>query len=269
MKPKAGLFEFGVLGLALFLILIASAELISGLYGWDALASDLTMDHFPAGPSAQHWMGTDDRGRDVLMRILFGARYSLGFALIVWFLSYSLGIFIGATMGYIGGVFDLLTQRFIEVFETIPFLYLAMLLLSGLGRSLEVLVFVNVLSGWMMISVFMRAQVMKEKQSLVVESIKALGASPLRILFCHVFPLSTLPVLVFSPLALASYMTTLVQLDFLGLGLQPPTPSWGELLNQALSHFPEAWWLLVFPLLALLGALLSFQAISAGLKGQS
>jgi microcin C transport system permease protein len=170
---------------------------------------------------------------------------------------------VGAIMGYLGGLIDLVTQRFIEVFETVPFLYLALLILSGLGRSFAVLVFVNVLSGWMMISVYMRGQVLKEKQGLIVESARALGASPKRIVFFHILPLSVLPVLVFSPLALASYLTTLVQLDFLGLGLQPPTPSWGELLAQALAHFPEAWWLLLFPLSALVGILLSFQAMAS------
>ncbi|NQZ00324.1 MAG: ABC transporter permease [Bdellovibrionales bacterium] len=264
-RSKFNLYS-GLVGVSLFFVLALSADLFSSVYGWGVFQSDLSLTSFPAPPSLAHWLGTDDRGRDVLVRLLFGLRYSLGFAIVVWGLSYSIGIFLGAIMGYLGGAIDLLGQRLIEIVETVPFLYLALLLLSGLGRSFWVLVLVNVLSGWMMISVYMRGQVLKEKAGLIAESAKALGASPARILFRHILPLSALPVFVFSPLALASYLITLVQLDFLGLGLQPPTPSWGELLGQAHTHFPEAWWLLVFPLLGLVGLLLSFQAISSGIK---
>jgi len=267
----------GVLGLTFFLILAVFASHFArpirdghSWVGWGPLETDLALSYFPAPPGeGGHVLGTDDRGRDVMARLIHGTRVSLGFSLSVWFLSYSFGILLGALMGYLGGVFDSLGQRLAEIFESIPYLFFVMFAISILGGSFYVLVIVNALFGWMMICLYIRGQVAIAAKASYVESVKALGASRQRVLFCHVLPNSIFPALIFSPLALASYVATLVQLDFLGMGLEPPTASWGELFAQANRHFPEAWWLLVFPGLCVLAVLVSFQLIGHGVQARS
>lgn len=267
------LIVIGALGLSLYLMLAISAPYLSysnrfgeSLIGWGPLETDLSLERFPSPPSASHWFGTDDRGRDVAARLVHGLRVSLGFAGLVWFLSYSIGILLGSLMGYFGSTTDLVGQKLVDVFESIPYLFFVMFAVSILGGSFPVLIFVNVLFGWMMICLYMRGQVMATSQSTFVESAKALGAGRLHLLFRHILPASVFPALIFSPLALASYVATLVQLDFLGLGVEPPQPSWGELLSQANRHFPDAWWLLFYPCGSILGLLVCFQLVGHGLQ---
>ena len=270
---KRLLLAIGAFGMVVFLLLAVLAPVLSfsntegsSWVGWGPMQTDLSQTSFPAPPSPEHLLGTDDRGRDVLARLIHGARVSIGFAFLVWFLSYGFGILLGALMGYLGGTIDLIGQRVVDIFESIPYLFFVMFAVSILGGSFFVLIAVNALFGWMMICLYVRGQVMANSKSTYVESIKALGASEFHVLFRHVLPASIFPALVFSPLALAAYVSTLVQLDFLGLGIEPPDPSWGELLSQANKHFPEAWWLLLYPGLAVLILLVCFQLISHGLQ---
>ncbi len=236
------------------------------LVKWNPLESNDTLSSYPAPPSKENWLGTDDRGRDVLSRLIYGFRYSLGFALAVWAFSFALGTFAGAVMGYWGGRIDLYGQRVVEIFDSLPYLLMLLTLIAFLGASLELLVGFSVLLGWMRISTYMRAEFLKLRKREFVEAAKAQGVGVWRILFRHILPNGLSPLVTFSPTEIAANIYTLAILDYLGMGLPPPTPSWGELLQQAQNYFTIAWWLAVFPSLAMIVSLTALTFVGEGVR---
>jgi microcin C transport system permease protein len=264
---------FGQEGLAVTdyrrLAMDSSAKIDSLLWApvrWDPFESNSEVERYPGPPSAQNWLGTDDRGRDVLARLLYGFRYSLGYAVGVWFISYLIGSLLGALMGFKGGWIDLLGQRVVEVFEVIPTLPLLLLLVTVFGASLSLLVVFSATFGWMMISIYMRGEVLRLRHREFVEAARSLGFSTSRIVGVHVLPNALGPILTFSPFAISGGIASLAVLDYLGFGLPPPTPSWGELLSQGQKNFQEAWWLAVFPSLALFFSVASLNLIGEGIR---
>jgi microcin C transport system permease protein len=219
---------------------------------WDAYESNKTVDEYPAPPSSDNWMGTDDRGRDVLARLLYGFRYSIGYAFGVWFLSYLIGAFLGALQGYMGGKVDMVGSRLVELIEMTPKLLLLITVISIFEPSMTLLVIFSVLFDWTGIYHHMRAQFLQLRKREYVEAARALGASHLRIVLKHIFPNALTPLVTFSPFAIAANISGLALLDYLGLGLRAPTPSWGELMGQAQRYFNLAEWLVWWPSLALL-----------------
>ncbi len=211
-------------------------------------------------------MGTDDSGRDVFSRILYGFRYSMVFALLVWLLSFAAGITIGGAMGYFGGRIDLFGQRVVEVLSTVPQFFLLIIIVSIFMPSMTLLVVLSSLFGWITISYYVRGEFLKNRKMDFVDAAKALGGSHARVIFKHILPNSMGPVLTFSPFVIASNVVALASLDYLGFGLPPPTPSWGELLNQAQKHFSIAWWLAVYPSLALFLTLVALSLVGDGIK---
>jgi microcin C transport system permease protein len=224
------------------------------------------VEQFPSPPSQDNWFGTDDRGRDVAARLIYGFRYSMGFAISVWILSYIIGIFAGAIMGYVGGKTDLIGQRVVEVFESMPVLLLLITLVSIFTAGISVLVIFTSIFGWMLISQYVRGEFLRLRRREFVEAAQAMGASNFRVIFKHILPNSLGPVLTFSPFTIASLISYLAILDYLGFGLQPPTPSWGELLQQAYSNFTIAWWLAVFPSMILFMTLVVLNLIGEGVR---
>lgn len=233
---------------------------------WDPFETNATVEDFPAPPSSLNKMGTDDRGRDVLTRLLYGFRYSFLFSILVWFGSYVLGIIAGAVMGFWGGRVDLVGQRVVEIFESMPGLLLLITLVSIFGASMTLLILFSSLFGWMMISLYVRAEFLKLRKREFVESARALGASRFKVIFKHILPNALGPVLTFSPFRIAVSIYSLAILDFLGFGLPPPTPSWGELLQQAYKNFSIAWWLAVYPSIALFITLVVLNLIGEGIR---
>lgn len=236
------------------------------LVRWDPYESNKAVEAYPGAPSRANWFGTDDRGRDVFARLLYGFRYSFIFAIGVWFLSFLIGIIFGAIMGYLGGAVDLVGQRFVEIFDAIPTLLLLITLMTIFGANLWLLVCFSAFFGWMMISIYMRAEFLKLRSREFVEAAKALGGSKWRIIFKHILPNAMGPVITFSPFAIAGGIASLAALDYLGFGLPPPTPSWGELLGQAQKSFTIAWWLAVYPSLALFSSLVVLNLIGEGIR---
>ncbi|MBC6415149.1 MAG: ABC transporter permease subunit [Bdellovibrionales bacterium] len=233
---------------------------------WSPLESNLNIKNFPSSPSKKNWLGTDDRGRDLLSRLLYGYRYSIGFALCVWILSYLIGCILGALMGYLGGLFDLTSQRIIEIIEALPSLIILITLSTVIGRSfIFMILFVSCFS-WVGISFYMRAEFLRLRKRAFVEASRALGRSHLNVMLKHIFPNALTPIITFSPFALAGLIGFLAILDYLGFGLMPPTPSWGELLNQAEKNLTIAWWLTVFPSLCLFSTLLTLTFIGNGMR---
>lgn len=236
------------------------------LVRWDPYTSNKEVDQYPAPPSATNLMGTDDRGRDVFTRLLYGFRYSIVFAVLVWFITFVVGALLGSVQGYMGGKVDLYMQRITEVLSTVPQLFLLIILIAVFQPSLTLLIVIYSLFGWIGISYYMRAEFLKNRKKEYVEAARSLGASHTRIFFKHILPNSLAPIITFSPFAIVANISALAALDYLGFGLTPPTPSWGELLAQAQNNFTIGWWLALFPSLALFSALTCFSLIGEGVR---
>jgi len=209
----------------------------------------------PHSPSAEHWMGTDNRGRDVFARLAYGFRISITFGLGVVCLSYLIGMTLGALFGYFGGRVDIYGQRFVEIWAGMPFLYTVIIISSILKPGLWILIPILALFSWVGISFYMRGEFYREKSKDYVAAAIAQGDSHRSILFRHILPNSLTPIISFAPFAIVGAISSLVALDFLGFGLQPPTPSWGELIGQGREDITEAH-LVVFPLGAVFSTLI-------------
>jgi microcin C transport system permease protein len=236
------------------------------LIKWDPYSRNDKVDILPGAPSSSNWLGTDESGRDVASRLLYGYRYSFGYAVIVWFLSSIVGMIAGAVMGYKGGRTDLVGQRVIEVIECLPYLMILIILVSIFKPTLPLLGVLTVFFSWVGISVYFRAEFLKLRRQDFVEAARALGASKARVIFRHILPNSLSPWITMSPFVIAQNVVGLAALDFLGFGVPAPTPSWGELLNEALKNFRIAWWLAVYPSLALFIALTLFNMVGESVR---
>ena len=233
---------------------------------WDPYQSNKEVEQYPAPPSSVNWMGTDDRGRDVFTRLLYGFRYSIAFAIFVWIITFIVGVLLGSLQGYMGGKMDLYMQRITEVLSTVPQLFLLIILIAVFQPSLALLIVIYSLFGWIPISYYMRAEFLKNRKKEYIEAARSIGAGHRRIFFKHILPNSLAPIITFSPFAIVANISALAALDYLGFGLTPPTPSWGELLAQAQNNFTIGWWLALFPSLALFSALTFFSLVGEGIR---
>lgn len=219
----------------------------------------------PHAPSAQHWLGTDNRARDVFARLAYGFRISLTFALGVVSLAYLIGMTLGATFGFFGGRVDIYGQRFVEIWAGMPFLYTVIIISSIVKPNMWILVLILALFTWVSISFYIRGEFYREKAKDYVAAAIAQGESNSSIMFRHILPNALTPIISFAPFALVAAIVALVSLDFLGFGLRAPTPSWGELVNQGRENITE-WHLVVFPLAALFGTLIMVVFIGEAIR---
>jgi microcin C transport system permease protein len=196
----------------------------------------------PATPSADNWLGTDDRGRDVAARLLYGFRISVLFALALTAIGVLLGVLTGALQGYFGGHTDLWFQRFIEIWGSMPELYLLIIFSAMFDPSVALLLILLSLFGWMGLSDYVRAEFLRNRQLDYVRAARALGLSNSQIIWRHILPNSLTPVVTFLPFRMSAAILALTSLDFLGLGVPPGTPSLGELLAQGKNNI-DAWWI--------------------------
>lgn len=222
------------------------------LVQWDPFESNKVAESYPSPPTQYNLMGTDDRGRDVLTRLLYGLRYSLVFAMGAWIFSYLIGVIIGSITGYFGGKVDLIGMRSVEIIQTMPTTLILITIISIFTPNLLVLVIFLSLFDWTKIALYMRAQFLQLRKREYVEAARAIGSSNSRIIFKHILPNAITPIVTFSPFDIAANISTLAFLDYLGLGLRAPTPSWGELLQQAQKYFTTAEWLVWYPSIALI-----------------
>jgi microcin C transport system permease protein len=220
---------------------------------------------FPFRPVQGHIMGIDGAGRDVFARILYGLRTSMTFGLLLVFASMALGIVAGALQGYYGGAVDITGQRLIEIWSALPFLYIMILLGSVYGRSFSLLLVCYGIFNWIGISYYMRAEFLRLRKQPFVEAAKCMGIASHKIIFKHILPNGLVPVVTFFPFSLVGAIGSLAALDYLGFGLPPPTPSWGELLYQA-QQFRWAWWLILYPSLALFVVMLLGVFVGEGIR---
>lgn len=219
----------------------------------------------PSPPTLQNLLGTDDRGRDILTRLIYGFRISFTFAIIITIISISIGTFIGALQGYFGGILDITVQRLVEIISALPFLYIVIILGSSLGNSLLMLIIVFSMFNWIGISYYVRAEFYRTKELAFVEAAKAIGLSSLKIMFRHILPNSLTPVITFLPFELIGAIFALSALDFLGFGLPAPTPSIGELLRQGMANI-YSYWLSIFPAAFLFLILLLIAFVGEGIR---
>ncbi len=235
-------------------------------YTWDPYEVDFSSaESFPLAPSSSHWLGTDDTGRDVFARMCYGFNVSISFALILTFFEYLVGASLGGLMGYFGGKLDLLSQRFIEIWSTIPFLYTVIIVSSILVPSFVILILLISLFGWISISYYMRGEFLREKGKDYVAAAIALGVKDRTIIFRHILPNSLTPVVAFLPFSIVGGITSLVSLDYLGFGLPAPTPSWGQMVEVGLREI-NSWWLVVTPLTAMFLTLLLVTFIGEAIR---
>ncbi|MBS0454957.1 MAG: ABC transporter permease [Proteobacteria bacterium] len=213
----------------------------------------------PARPTSENLFGTDDRGRDLLAQLIYGFRVSVLFALALTAIGVVLGIATGAVQGYFGGKTDLAFQRFIEIWGSMPELYLLIIFSAIFAPSVALLLVLLSLFGWMGLSDYVRAEFLRNRQMDYVRAARALGVGNLRIMRRHILPNSMTPVVTFLPFRMSAAILALTSLDFLGLGVPPGTPSLGELLNQGKANL-DAWWisLSTFGVLVLTLMLLTF-----------
>ena len=207
--------------------------------------NDLKINVYPPfAPSfkERHFLGTDNVGRDILARLVYGFRTAIVFSLVLLILNYTIGITLGCAMGYFGGKFDLFFQRIIEIWNNIPFLYVIMIIASVMIPSFMILLLIMAFFGWIGITWVMRTMTYKEKQKEYILAVRSLGASHARIIFRHIIPNTLSVIVTYAPFAVSGGIVALTSLDYLGFGFPAPTPSWGELLSQGWQNM-EAWWI--------------------------
>jgi len=217
-------------------------------------------------PSWTHPLGTDDLGRDVLVRMLYGARISLLVGFVAVGISCLIGIVFGALAGYYGGWIDSLIMRFVDIMLCFPTFFLILAVIAFLDPSIWNIMIVIGLTSWMGVARLIRAEFLSLRQRDFVLAAQALGASDARLIFRHILPNAMSPVLVSATLGVAGAILTESALSFLGIGVQPPTPSWGNMLIVGKQTLGSAWWLSVFPGLAILITVLGYNLLGEGIR---
>ncbi len=219
----------------------------------------------PAAPSVDNWLGTDDRGRDVLARLIYGFRLSILFGLALTIVGVTVGIITGALMGFFGGKFDLVTQRAIEIWSAMPELYLLIIFASIFTPSIWLLVVLLAAFSWMGLSDYVRAEFFRNRALEYVRAARALGLTNMQIMQRHILPNSLTPVITFLPFRMSAAILSLTSLDFLGLGVPPGTPSLGELLAQGKGNL-DAWWISLSTFVVLVSTLLLLTFMGEALR---
>jgi len=241
-------------------VLAASDALVSG----DPAAIDVSQSLLP--PSLKHPLGTDDLGRGVLLRLLYGARISLLVGFVAVGISCLIGIVLGALAGYYSGWIDTLIMRFVDIMLCFPTFFLILAVIAFLEPSIWNIMIVIGMTSWMGVARLIRAEFLSLRERDFVQAARALGASDLRLIFRHILPNALTPVLVSATLGIAGAILTESALSFLGIGVQPPTPSWGNMLIVGKQTLGSAWWLSVFPGLAILVTVLGYNLLGEGLR---
>jgi len=228
--------------------------------------SDIDRKHILEPPSKSHPLGTDDLGRDVLSRMIFGSRISLSVGFVAVGIATIIGMIVGAISGYYGRWADRVIMRFIDIMLSIPTFFLILAVIAFIGPGIWNIMIVIGLTSWMGVARLVRAEFLSLKEREFVLAARALGASDIRIIFRHIMVNSMSPVFVSAVLGVASAILVESALSFLGIGIQPPVPSWGNILTLGKDNIEIAWWLSVFPGIAILITVLSYNLVGEGLQ---
>ena len=228
--------------------------------------SHLDAWHVLLPPSARHWFGTDELGRDVFTRVIYGARVSLKVGFVAVGIAVLIGTAVGLVAGFYGGWLDSLLMRLVDIMLCFPTFFLILAVIAMLEPSIWYIMIIIGLTGWMGVARLVRAEVLTLREREFVLAARGLGASDLRIIVRHILPNALSPVLVAATLGVAGAILTESALSFLGIGVQPPTPSWGNILTAGKDYIEFAWWLSLFPGLAILITVLAYNLFGEGLR---
>ncbi len=251
-------------GAMVVILLVLVAILAPFIAPYDPSAIDQA--NLLAAPSSGHWLGTDSLGRDILSRMIYGARISLSVALIAVGIATLVGMLAGAVAGFYGGWVDAAIMRLVDVMLCFPTFFLILAVVAILESSIFNIMVIIGLTSWMGTARLVRSEILSLKEQEFVQAAQATGCSNRRIIVRHLLPHAIGPVLVSATLGVGSAILLESGLSFLGLGVQPPVPSWGNILTESKSTMGVAWWLTLFPGLAILITILSFNLIAEGLK---
>ena len=228
--------------------------------------NDLDLYHVLIPPSSSHWFGTDDLGRDVLTRMIYGARISLLVGFVAVGIAVIIGTFVGLLSGYYSGWVDNILMRFVDIMLCFPTFFLILAVIAFIGQSIWYIMIIIGLTGWMGVGRLVRAEVLSIRERDYVMAVRALGARDLRIIFRHILPNAMSPVLVSATLGVAGAILTESALSFLGIGVPPPTPSWGNILTSGKDYIEFAWWLTLYPGLAITVTVLAYYLVGEGIR---
>ncbi len=253
-----------VLGILIIIAFLLIAALGPTLAPYDPIKSE-TGNRLQA-PSAEHWFGTDQLGRDIFSRVIHGARISLRIALIVAVIAGTIGTVVGITSGYFGGLVDDGLMRVTDMFFAFPKLVLAMAVAAALGPDLENLILAIAVASWPIYARLARGEALAVREEDYIEAVRALGAGRLRILFQHVLPMCITPIIIQVTLDMGFIILIAAGLGFIGFGAQPPTPEWGIMIAEGRNYITSEWWVSTFPGLAILVTVLGFNLLGDGLR---
>lgn len=251
-------------GLTVIVIILASALLAPLLATHDIYEQNLAMRLL--APSAEHWLGTDELGRDVYSRLIYGARITLYIALLTTVIVAPIGLLVGTTAGYLGGWVDTVLMRIVDIFLAFPNLILALAFVAALGPGIQNAIIAISLASWPPIARLARAETLTIRKSDYIAAVRLQGASSLRIIFGHVMPMCIPSVIVRVTLNMAAIILTAAGLGFLGLGAQPPSPEWGTMLSSGREFVMTSWWIAAIPGSAILLTSLAFNLFGDGLR---
>ncbi|MDB5369803.1 MAG: dppC [Roseomonas sp.] len=251
-------------GAILLLLLLATATFAPLIATHDILAQDLTVRL--QKPSSTHWLGTDDLGRDIFSRVVYGSRITLYIAFLAALIAAPLGLIIGTTAGYLGGWADTILMRLVDIFLSFPSLILALAFVAALGPGIENAIIAISLAAWPPIARLARAETLTVRKSDYIAAVRMQGASRMRIIVHHVMPMCIPSVIVRITLNMAAIILTAAGLGFLGLGAQPPSPEWGAMLSTGRQFVMNAWWIAAIPGCAILLTSLAFNLFGDGLR---
>jgi oligopeptide transport system permease protein len=229
------------------MLLVLTVLCVAGPWFLRATYQEQNLDLGATPPSAAHWLGTDTLGRDLLVRLLYGGRISIGVGLCATLVALTIGVVYGAVAGYVGGKADAVMMRLVDIIYALPFTIFVILLMVFFGRNI-ILLFVAIGAvEWLTMARIVRSQIMALKKMEFIEAARALGYGHRRIIFRHLLPNALGPIIVYATLTIPAVMLLEAFLSFLGLGVQPPMSSWGTLIKDGAEKMEEFWWLLVFP----------------------
>lgn len=254
-------------GLGLLAVIVVVAALAPWLAPYDPLQQNIVARLEP--PSAEYWLGTDSFGRDVLSRLIYGARISLIVGFVAILIAMAIGTTIGVISGYIGGVFDQIVMGVLDVLLAFPTLLLGLMIAAMLGASLENLIIAIAVTEVAPFARVARAPTITLRERDFVEASRSYGSSPWRIMYRHILPNMISDVVVMSSLWLASAIRTEASLSFIGLGVPPPAATWGGMIREGFENILDAWWLAVFPSLAILATVLALNLLGDALRDAS
>jgi peptide/nickel transport system permease protein len=258
--------RLAMLGLTLLAVLYLAALFAPWIAPYDPIAQADLVETSYLPPSATHWLGADQFGRDVLSRLLYGARISLLIALTAVTISITLGTLLGAVAGYLGGKVDALIMRSIDLILAFPRLVLLILIVALSRPSIPLIILVLGLTDWPTTARLVRGEVLSLRERDFIGAAHALGFSRLRIIFRHLIPNVLAPVIVAATLGIGDTIVAEAGLSFLGLGVQPPTPSWGNMVADGRQNLIGAWWITTFPGLAIVFTVMAFNLVGDGLR---